>query len=105
LGIKIFNNLLSNAIKYSPDKSIVELSFYAKDSAFIFCVKDSGIGIKTGDLSHIFDRFFRGDNVETIQGTGLGLPIVKEAVEMHGGTIKVESKEGRFTKFIVTLPR
>ena len=105
LGVKIFNNLLSNAVKYSPDSKIIELSYYAEDAAFVFSVKDFGIGIKSQDFPHLFDRFFRGDNVETIQGTGLGLPIVKEAVDLHGGSIKVESEEGRFTKFIVTLPR
>ena len=105
LGMKIFNNLLSNAVKYSPESKTIELSYYMENAAFIFSVKDFGIGIKSQDFPHLFDRFFRADNVETIQGTGLGLPIVKEAVDMHGGSIKVESEEGQFTKFIVTLPR
>ena len=67
-------------------------------------VRDKGIGIPEADLSHLFEPFHRAANVGTISGTGLGLVIIKESVELHGGTITVESQVDVGTTFIVRIP-
>lgn len=99
----IFVNLLSNAIKFSPGKDRVYVSVDSREQQVVFRVKDEGLGIDENDLSKIFEPFHRGQNVEMIKGTGLGLPIVKRAVETLGGTVKVESQAGAGTVVQVTL--
>jgi signal transduction histidine kinase len=101
---QVFTNLLSNAVKYSPADSpiTVELAFEAKE-VFIR-VKDNGIGIPTKDQMQLFNAFYRAANVGSISGTGLGLAIAKHAVDLHGGTIAVESEIGKGTTFTVAIP-
>ncbi len=101
---QIINNLVSNALKYSlPDKTInIDLA-YSEDN-LIFQVQDQGIGIPEADLKHLFEPFHRAGNVGTISGTGLGLVIAKDAIELHGGTITVESEIGMGTTFTVMIP-
>lgn len=100
----ILHNLLSNAIKYSPegDKVIFDLICQSKEA--IFRVQDFGIGVPPDEQNQLFDSFHRANNVGSIPGTGLGLPIVKRAVDLHGGTIAIDSEEGEGTTFTVTLP-
>ncbi len=100
----ILNNLLSNAIKYSPDsnKVIFELMYQSRQS--IFRIQDFGIGIPPSEEDRLFDSFHRANNVGSIPGTGLGLPIVKRAVDLSGGTITMNSQVGMGTTFTVTLP-
>ncbi|MBI1279557.1 MAG: PAS domain S-box protein [Anaerolineaceae bacterium] len=97
-------NLLTNAIKYSPEGKPVNMELTYADCQAILKVKDQGIGIPADDLPRLFDPFSRASNVGNIQGTGLGLAIAKQAVELHGGTISVESKLGKGTTFTITLP-
>ena len=99
----IFVNLLTNAIKFSPGQSEVLLSVGACSQHVICKVKDYGLGIEAVDLPKIFEPFHRGDNVQKIKGTGLGLPIVKKAVETLGGEVEVESRPGEGTLFTVKL--
>lgn len=101
---QILTNLLSNAIKYSANDALVYLDLILKEHEVVFLVKDSGIGIPSDDLPHLFESFHRCQNVGNISGTGLGLTIVKRSVEIHGGTISVESELGVGTTFTVTLP-
>lgn len=101
---QIIRNLLSNAFKYSPDGGTVKFSLKADDRSIDISVADQGIGISEQDIPHLFERFFRGENTSGIEGTGLGLPIVKNAVDMHGGTIHVASTVGHGSVFTVTLP-
>jgi len=101
---QILSNLLSNAIKYSANNALIYLDLIGRDSEVIFMVKDSGIGIPSDDLPHLFESFHRCQNVGIISGTGLGLTIVKRSVDMHGGQIFVESEVGVGTTFTVTLP-
>jgi signal transduction histidine kinase len=75
------------------------------DKELIFEVSDDGIGISGEDLKTLYDPFFRSDNAKNIPGTGLGLPIVKEAVQICGGTISVDSIINKGTKFTVSLPK
>ena len=99
----IFVNLLTNAIKFSPGKDEVVLSV-RKVAGQVECrVADHGLGIGKQDLPKIFEPFHRGENVQTIKGTGLGLPIVKKAVETLGGEVGVESQPGQGTIFTVQL--
>lgn len=100
----IFTNLLSNAIKYSPSGGTIQFDVVCADSEAIFRITDSGIGIPKSDLPKLFESFSRASNVGVIQGTGLGLAIVKKAVDLHAGTLAVESEVGVGTTFTVTLP-
>lgn len=101
---QMISNLLTNAVKYSPDGGIVSLELNYNTDAVIIKVADHGIGIPESDQQHLFEVFHRAKNVGSISGTGLGLPIVKRAVEAHKGTITVESVVGSGTMFIIRLP-
>jgi PAS domain S-box-containing protein len=100
----IITNILSNAVKYSPDGSVVEFFVYAEGPRIFMVVRDRGIGIAEDDLPHVFEPFRRAKNVGEIQGTGFGLSIVKQCVELHGGTITVKSTIGEGTTVTVSLP-
>lgn len=95
----ILINLVSNAIKFSNEDCIVQILIEVKDSNFKLSVKDSGIGIPLEDQKHLFERFFRGNNVSAIQGTGLGLNIVAKYVEIMNGKIDFTSEPGVGTTF------
>jgi len=96
-------NLISNAIKYSPDDGKIELITANGDGSKIV-VKDYGIGIPKKDQIQLFERFHRAENATNIQGTGLGLHIVKKYVELLRGTISFKSEEEKGSEFIVSLP-
>jgi PAS domain S-box-containing protein len=100
----IFINLISNAIKYSPTDSTITFKLASDDTQAIFEIKDQGIGIPSDDLPRLFESFHRATNVGNIQGTGLGLAIVKNCIDIHQGTIIINSELGVGTTFIVTLP-
>lgn len=100
----ILTNLLSNAVKYSPTESTVSLLFTERDGQALIEVTDQGIGIPLEDQARLFESFHRASNVGTRQGTGLGLVIVKKAVELHGGTIAIDSKPDAGTRISVRLP-
>ncbi|MFH1941044.1 MAG: ATP-binding protein [bacterium] len=100
------NNLLDNALKFSQNKKDVEIRVRSDVENVVIQVKDNGIGIPQDELSKIFDKFYQGRNAlrQTVKGTGLGLTLVKHAVEAHGGTISVESKVDQGTTFSLILP-
>jgi signal transduction histidine kinase len=100
----IMLNLLSNAVKYSPDEKQVWLSTAVSDGRITMTVKDEGIGIPLEAQDEIFSKFHRANNAIHIQGTGLGLHIVKRYVELVEGTIEFKSAVGKGTSFIVCLP-
>lgn len=99
-------NLISNAIKFSPSGGQVRVTLQEAPSTLLFEVADEGIGIAPEDLPHLFSKFYRSESAwrSGIKGTGLGLALVKETVEMHHGQIAVESKLGEGTRFLVSLP-
>jgi PAS domain S-box-containing protein len=99
----IVTNLLSNAVKFSNENSVIELLTEINGSEIVLAVKDNGIGIPEEDKQDLFKRFFRSSNVTNIQGTGLGLHIVKKYTELMNGKIDCESKLGEGTKFIITF--
>ena len=100
----IITNLLTNAVKYSPQGKEVMFNLSCDRKFAIFSIQDRGIGISVEDRQKLFESFHRGNNVSNIPGTGLGLAIVKKSVDLHGGTITVESQLNIGTTFIVTLP-
>ncbi len=102
---QIFSNLLSNAIKYSPDGGDVKVYLIGDDKQIVCSIKDQGIGICEQDQAQLFQPFSRGSNVGAITGTGLGLKIVKTAVDLHNGTIELMSQEGKGSQFKVCLPK
>src|SRR5690606_8682803 len=97
-------NLLSNAIKYSPENKKILLSTRWQNGNIHLMVKDEGIGIPAAEQNHLFERFFRAKNALNIQGTGLGLNIVKRYVELMEGEIGFESEENVGTTVYVKLP-
>jgi signal transduction histidine kinase len=100
----ILVNLLTNALKYSPPDTAVECYVGEENSGeLVFSVQDRGIGIPREDLPRLFESFHRGTNVGNIQGTGIGLHIVKACVELHRGSIEVDSEPGRGTTFHVRI--
>lgn len=104
-GIKsVMHNLVSNAVKFTEKGGKISLRFYRRGKYFIVSVADNGSGISEEDKKRIFDRFFTGDKSRTSGGTGVGLSVVKETVENHGGDIFCVSKEGKGSKFFFTLP-
>ena len=100
----LLTNLLSNAIKYSPNGGNVILELSCENQQIIFSVRDEGIGLTAEYQGKLFQQFERGANVGKIKGSGLGLCIVKHIVDLHGGTISVESAIDKGTAFIVALP-
>ncbi|UBF25242.1 CHASE2 domain-containing protein [Kovacikia minuta CCNUW1] len=101
---QILTNLISNAVKYSPQGGVIELGLQQETTSFVLWVRDQGIGIPPEDLPHLFEHFYRANNVGSITGTGLGLAIVKKSVELHQGTLTVQSQVGVGTEFRVALP-
>jgi len=102
---EILSNLISNAIKYTPKGGMVEIRCHKEGEMVMLEVADTGIGISKEDLPHIFEEFFRTPEARLTSpdGTGLGLSIVKALVEFYGGSIDVESEEGKGTRFKVLL--
>lgn len=101
---QIFENLLSNAVKYSKDGQSVEFEINEEDNHLLVKITDHGIGIPETEQDQLFDRFFRAKNVGIIEGSGLGLSIVKKCVDVLGGEITYESKQNQGTTFFVKIP-
>lgn len=101
---RIVSNLVANAYKYTLSDAPVEITIAPVDGCALLCVEDHGIGIEPTDLAHIFEPFQRGVNVKSIPGSGLGMAIVKQLVELHNGQITVESEVGRGTRVALQLP-
>ena len=101
----ILYNLISNAIKYSPNEKEIEVISTLKENYLVITIKDYGIGIPEKDQNHLFERFYRCENASTIQGTGLGLNIVSNYVDLLKGEISFESEENEGTMFTLTFPQ
>jgi two-component system, OmpR family, phosphate regulon sensor histidine kinase PhoR len=105
LGL-LLSNLLDNALRHTPAKGTVGVRLEAAEGRAVLQVADTGEGIPAGELSRIFERFYRVDKARARRtgGTGLGLAIVRHVAEAHGGTVRVDSELGRGSTFTVSLP-
>ncbi|MBI3972755.1 MAG: PAS domain-containing sensor histidine kinase [Chloroflexi bacterium] len=110
---RVIDNLLTNAVKYSPNGGDIVVTVRREPPVLgrrrgapraVLSVRDPGIGIPAEDLPRVFERFYRGANVQLVSGTGIGLSAARQIVEQHGGTISVKSREGAGSTFTVTLP-
>lgn len=109
---KILFNLLSNALKFTPQDGTIQVNLQVKEGteekvhSIVIVVEDSGIGIPPDQLDQVFDRFYQVDNStkKEHEGTGIGLALTKELIEVHGGTIKAISEQGKGTVFTISLP-
>ena len=104
---QVVGNLVGNAVKFTPRGGAVTVVVAPTELGGRIEVTDTGVGIDPGELPHIFERFYRGSRANEARGSGsgLGLAIVRSIVDMHGGTIVVESRVGEGSRFIVDLPR
>lgn len=102
----VISNLLSNALKFTPSggKIVIETGVNSKEGCLWIKVSDSGTGIPKKDLPYIFDRFYQAGVKKMQGGTGVGLALVKELMNLHGGSVSVESEEGKGTAFTLLLP-
>ena len=97
-------NLLSNASKYSTEQQHIQILVNVNKYNCVISVKDKGLGIPQHEQKNIFTLFFRAKNVEYIQGTGLGLTIIKKYMELIGGSINFKSKENKGSQFTIQFP-
>ncbi|HEV2476109.1 MAG TPA: ATP-binding protein [Candidatus Dormibacteraeota bacterium] len=104
--IQVVSNLVNNAVKYSPEGGTVTLTSRVEGRYALISITDTGLGIPAEEIGHVFERFrrVRSGAAQSIPGTGLGLTIVKQIVEMHGGKIWVESAVGHGSSFHFTIP-
>ena len=103
---KVVNNLLSNALKHTKAEDTISINVSQEDKYVIIEIKDTGTGIAAAEIDKIFDRFYqteRLDSLNTGAGTGIGLALTKGIIELHHGTIRVESEPGKGSRFIITL--
>jgi PAS domain S-box-containing protein len=101
---QVVNNLISNSIKYTTENAKIRLDLMATDNEWKISVKDNGIGIPESEQKHLFEPFFRAENVAAIQGNGLGMSIIQESVQLHGGHITFWSKLNYGSRFDIHLP-
>jgi two-component system phosphate regulon sensor histidine kinase PhoR len=104
---QVLTNLIDNSIKFNKERGYIKIYTLPHDNKIKVVIEDSGQGIPEKDLPRIFERFYRVDKARSreLGGTGLGLSIVKHIVELHGGSVGVESTEGLGSKFYFTLPK
>jgi signal transduction histidine kinase len=101
--LQVFENLIGNAVKFTPSGGRVAVGANRRDGEVLFWVENTGTSISAEHLPHLFDRFWQAKKGEH-RGVGLGLPIAKGIVELHGGRVWAESTEGRGTTFYFTVP-
>ena len=100
----VWSNLISNAVKFTPRNGTISFSLHRDGEDIVAIVRDTGIGMSEFEQAHVFDKFYQADTNHSSEGNGLGLPLVKKIVSMHGGSVKIESKSGEGAAFIVRLP-
>ena len=100
----VWINILDNAVKYTPEGGEISVSTKASEGILHVTISDTGKGMDSETLSHLFDPYFRGDSSHSTSGLGLGLAIVKRIIDLSKGTMEVESKEGIGTTFRIDLP-
>jgi len=104
LIVQVLANLIDNSLKYSPPNTPIDIRAWQAEKEIYIQVSDQGVGIPDGDLTRIFDKFYRVQRPENISGTGLGLSISKGIIEAHQGRIWAENRPGGGTIISFTLP-
>jgi len=102
---QILLNLLSNAVKYAPPGGAVRLQVQTSGDDVLFLISDEGPGMTEEEIAHVFEPFYQAGQTPASLGTGLGLGIAKLLVDLHGGSISLDSEPGAGASFRVTLPR
>ena len=99
-------NMIDNGVKYSGDSKEVVVRGFSRDGHFVIAVQDFGVGLDEDEAARVFERFYRGGSelTRTVKGTGLGLALVKQIAEAHGGSVSVESTPGSGSTFSMCLP-
>jgi two-component system phosphate regulon sensor histidine kinase PhoR len=101
---QVIANLAHNAIKFTPAEGRITITVRALEDSLVVDIADTGIGISKEDLPRVFERFYKGDKARAGEGTGMGLAIAKHVIEAHGGSIWVQSEEGKGSTFSFSLP-
>ncbi len=101
---QVFVNLLDNAIKFTPEGGFIQMTLQSDDDHILFCLTDTGIGMDEQTISHVFHKFYQADSSHQQEGNGLGMAMVKQIVDLHHGTIRIESSPGHGTTIILSLP-
>ncbi len=101
---RVVSNLLANAIKFTPTGGVIEVSVRYRDGRVVLTVSDTGRGIAASELPHVFDKYHREGTNHRIEGSGLGLFIVKAIVQSQGGNVRIDSALGKGTTVTVSLP-
>ncbi len=101
---QVVANLLDNAIKYTPPGGQIEIEAHPEEQQVLISVRDTGIGIKSEELSRIWDRLYRGESSNSERGLGLGLSLVRAVVFAHKGSVEVHSEPGQGSRFVICLP-
>jgi two-component system phosphate regulon sensor histidine kinase PhoR len=102
---QVMLNLVHNAIKFTPAGGMITVSARAESSVIVVTVADTGVGVAHDEIPRLFERFYKADRARSSEGTGLGLAIAKHIVQVHGGSIWLESTPGAGSRFFFTLPR
>jgi signal transduction histidine kinase len=97
-------NLLDNALRFTPENGSIQIGLAGRDAEFEVAVSDNGCGIAPEHLPRVFDRFYRAESSRSSGGAGLGLALVKSIVELHSGSVTIESEIARGTKVRLTFP-
>jgi signal transduction histidine kinase len=101
---QLFSNLVSNAVKYSPDGGLIRVIADREGTQIAVVIEDHGIGIPEADRERVFERYYRGSNTSGIGGSGVGLSLVRTMVDLHKGTIALDTREGKGSRFTIRLP-
>jgi signal transduction histidine kinase len=101
---QLFGNLLSNAVKYSPDGGLILVTVAQEGAQIAVLIEDHGIGIPEADRERVFEPYYRGSNTSGIVGSGVGLHLVRTIVDLHGGSIALDTREGDGSRFTIRLP-
>ena len=98
-------NLLDNALRFTPENGSIQIALSEHDGDFRVAVSDIGCGIASEHLPRVFDRFYRAESSRGSDGAGLGLALVKSIVELHGGSVNIQSEIGRGTTVTLSFPK
>jgi signal transduction histidine kinase len=101
---QLFSNLVSNAVKYSPDGGLIRVITDREGTQIAVVIEDHGIGIPEADRERVFERYYRGSNTSGIGGSGVGLSLVRTIVDLHKGTIALDTREGEGSRFTIRFP-